>query len=501
MDTQMDARKAATSQAAFSLSSMLLPLALAQFICSYAGSSMNVAVSNMAHDLGTTVYGIQAVITLFTLTMAVLMIPGSKLTDIWGRKTCFVIGLALYGLGALISAFAPTVGVMMFGNSLLEGVGSALMIPPIYILVTVSFADLTTRAKSFGAISGAAGLGAATGPLIGGLITSAISWRASFLLQVLVIAAIIVLSRRIPDPGIQGATPHFDVTGAVLSGAGLFFVVLGILETGTYGWVTSREDFTLGPIVLIHQGGIAPVWVFVGLGALLLVGFFLHIRSAERKGIEPLLSTRLFRNRAANLGLVTQNIQWLILQGSTFVIAVFLQTVRHFTAIQTGLALTPAIIGMLLTSSAAGKLAQKYSQKTLIVAGFATTIAGLSLLLLLSNAPSNILSAIPGLLLMGAGVGVMLTSSVNVVQSSFPEQDQGAISGLSRSISNLGSSLGTALVGSILVSPLLSENQGYGAALFTVVVIAAIGLAAALLIPREQTTPHTVGLAHSPLTA
>jgi MFS family permease len=500
MDTQMDARKAATSQAAFSLSSMLLPLALAQFICSYAGSSMNVAVSNMAHDLGTTVYGIQAVITLFTLTMAVLMIPGSKLTDIWGRKTCFVIGLALYGLGALISAVAPTVGVMLFGNSLLEGVGSALMIPPIYILVTVSFADLTTRAKSFGVISGAAGLGAATGPLIGGLITTAISWRASFLLQVLVIGAIIILSRRIPDAGIHGATPHFDVTGAVLSGAGLFFVVLGILETGTYGWVTAREDFSIGPIVLIHEGGIAPVWVFVALGALLLVGFFLHIRSEERAGTEPLLSTRLFRNRAANLGLVTQNIQWLILQGSTFVIAVFLQTARHYSAIQTGLALTPAIIGMLVTSSAAGKLARKYSQKTLIVAGFVTTIAGLSLLLLLANAPStsNILNAVPGLLLMGAGVGIMLTSSVNVVQSSFPDQDQGAISGLSRSISNLGSSLGTALVGSILVSPLLSENQGYGAALFTVVAIAAIGLVAALLIPREQTTPHAAGLAHSP---
>lgn len=138
-------------------------------------------------------------------------------------------------------------------------------------------------------------------------------------------------------------------------------------------------------------------------------------KRAERAGTEPLLSSRLFRNRVANLGLVTQNIQWLILQGSTFVIAVFLQTVRHFTAIQTGLALTPAIIGMLLTSSAAGKLAQKYSQKALIVAGFVTTIAGLSLLLLLANAPSNILNAIPGLLLMGAGVGVMLTSSVNVV--------------------------------------------------------------------------------------
>src|SRR6266487_4450007 len=264
------------TRTARSSGSILLPLFLAQFICSYAASNMNVAISSIATDLGTTVHGVQTAITLFTLTMAALMIPGSKLTDIWGRKFCLVLGLTVYTLGALLAALAPGLGVLIFGYSLLEGVGSALLIPPVYILVTVSFVDLTTRAKSFGIISAAGGIGAAAGPLIGGLITTTISWRASFLLQVLVVVLIIVLSRRIADPGIQGAKPRFDVVGAILSAAGLFFVVLGILQSGTYGWFTASQDFAIGTTVVIPQGGISPVWLFVGIGALILLWFFLH---------------------------------------------------------------------------------------------------------------------------------------------------------------------------------------------------------------------------------
>src|SRR5215471_18122970 len=153
---------------------MLLPLALAQFIASYAATNMNVAVSNIAQDLGTTVIGVQTAITLFTLTMAALMIPGSKLTDIWGRKLCFRLGLVVYGVGGLIAAIAPGLGALVFGYSILEGVGSALMIPPIYILITVLAHDTTSRARAFGVISGAAGVGSAAGPLIGGVVTTAI---------------------------------------------------------------------------------------------------------------------------------------------------------------------------------------------------------------------------------------------------------------------------------------------------------------------------------------
>ena len=178
---------------------VVLPLALAQFIASYAASNMNVAISTIAADLDTDVTGIQTTITLFTLTMAALMIPGSKLTDIWGRTFCFKLGLMVYAAGALLAALAPGLGLLIIGYSLLEGIGSALLIPPIYILITVVFDDLKDRAKWFGVVSGAAGLGAAAGPLIGGLITSYVSWRASFLLQVVVVVGIALLARRIDD--------------------------------------------------------------------------------------------------------------------------------------------------------------------------------------------------------------------------------------------------------------------------------------------------------------
>ena len=178
----------------------LVPLALAQFICSFAGSNMNVMINDISKDLDTTVQGVQIAITVFLLVMAALMIPGGKLTDRYGRKRCFTVGLVVYGIGALLSAAAPGLGVLIIGNSILEGVGTALLIPPVYILATLLFTGVTSRARAFGAISAMGGIGAAAGPLLGGLITSAISWRAAFVFQALIIAVIVVLSRRLEDP-------------------------------------------------------------------------------------------------------------------------------------------------------------------------------------------------------------------------------------------------------------------------------------------------------------
>src|SRR5215212_9495110 len=213
-----------------SLRGMLLPLALAQFICSFAGSNMNVMINDISDDLDTTVSGVQAAITLFLLIMAILMIPCSKLTDRWGRKRCFIAGLILYGIGALLSALSPSLGVLILGNSVLEGVGTALLIPPVYILTTLAFRDLTSRARAFGLISGMGGIGAAAGPLIGGVITTGISWRAAFLFQAAIVAVIVVLSRRMVDPIPADPTRPFDAPGALLSAVGMFFVVFGILQ-------------------------------------------------------------------------------------------------------------------------------------------------------------------------------------------------------------------------------------------------------------------------------
>src|SRR5436309_932397 len=269
---------------------LILPLALAQFICSFAGSNMNVMITDISDDLDTTVKGVQTTITLFLLIMAILMIPCSKLTDRWGRKRCFMAGLTLYGIGALLSAVSPGLGVLILGNSVFEGVGTALLIPPVYILATVWFTDLTKRAWAFGVISGLGGIGAAAGPLIGGVITTGISWRAAFIFQALVVGTIVLLSRRIVDPLPADPARPFDTVGAVLSGVGMFCVVFGILQAGSNN---------------------ALLALFLGIGALFLAWFFLYIRSRERAHKPALLSTRLFKNRTCNLALVTQNIQWL----------------------------------------------------------------------------------------------------------------------------------------------------------------------------------------------
>ena len=197
------------------------------------------------------------------------------------------------------------------------------------------------------------------------------------------------------------------------------------MQSRTYGFFKSRADFKIGNTVVIPKGGISPVWLFVGIGALFLLWFFLHVRSAERKGKDVLLPLRLFRNKVANLGMGTQVIQWLILQGSFFTVSVYLQEVNGYNAIETGLMLTPATIGILATSAGADRFARRHPQRWLIIAGFLITAVGMILLLALVRAHSGILTWVPGLLLFGAGVGATLTSSVNVVQSSFPDADQG----------------------------------------------------------------------------
>ncbi|MFE3786883.1 MFS transporter [Streptomyces goshikiensis] len=440
---------------------VLAPLALAQFICSFAGSNMNVMINDISEDLDTTVQGVQTAITIFLLVMAALMIPGGKLTDRYGRKRCLLVGLVVYGIGALLSAAAPGLGVLILGNSILEGIGTALLIPPVYILTTLIFTDLTSRARAFGVIMALGGIGAAAGPLIGGLITSALSWRAAFVFQALVIAVIILLSRRLEDPLPPDPTRSFDTTGAVLSAAGLILVVMGILAADDSLWLTVG---------------------LLALGALVLLGFFRSVRAKERAGKEPLLSTALFRVRTSNLGLVTQNVQWLLLMGSSFTVAAYLQVVRGYDAVQTGVIFTAATLGLLVSSLAAERLAGRWPQRTLIVTGFLATLAGIVVLIALAGSSPNPWALTPGLLLIGLGLGVMLTPSVNVVQSSFPEEQQGEISGLSRSVSNLGSSLGTAVAGTILVAGL--STGAYAAAMIALAVIGLVGLAAALLLPR-----------------
>jgi predicted MFS family arabinose efflux permease len=281
----------------------------------------------------------------------------------------------------------------------------------------------------------------------------------------LVVLAIAVMSKNIEDPLPADPTRHFDVIGSVLSAIGLVLIVLGILA--------ADNNLALTALLLV-------------LGAAVLAGFFAWVRREEASGREPLLSVSLFRNRVSNLALVTQNVQWLMLMGTSFVVSAYLQVVRGYNAIQTGVIFTASTLGILVSSLAAGRLARRFPQRSLILAGFVTNIVGIVVLLGLVKGRPGAWAFAPGLLLIGLGLGVMLTPSVNVVQSAFPEARQGEISGLSRCVSNLGSSLGTAIAGTILISNLVDPKRSYALAMVAIGIIGLIGLAATFLLPRDK---------------
>ena len=196
---------------------------------------------------------------------------------------------------------------------------------------------------------------------------------------------------------------RFDAVGAILSAVGMFFVVFGILQADS-------------------DPALMAVFLAVGAAFLVLVLPLHPLSRASGQGTAAV--HRLFKNRTSNLGLATQNIQWLLLMGTSFVVSVFLQTVRGYNAIETGVIFTAATVGVLVSSLAAERLAKRRPQRTLIMAGFVVTIAGVGLLLALVGASSRAVAFAPGLLLIGLGLGVMLTPSVNVVQSSFPERSR-----------------------------------------------------------------------------
>ena len=414
---------------------ILVPLALAQFICSFAGSNMNVMINDISEDLDTTVQGVQVAITIFLLVMAALMIPGGKLTDRYGRSGASRSASSCTASARCSARSPPASGVLIIGNSILEGVGTALLIPPVYILTTLLFTEIDLagpRVRRDQRAGGHRRRGRAADrwadhlghQLAGGLRLPGARHRGHRRAQ--------PARRRPAAPRIRTAPSTPSARSCRPSG--LVLLVMGIL---------AADD---------------NVWLMLGLivaGALVLV-VVLPARCGPRSA--PARSrccrTALFRNRTSNLGLVTQNTQWLVLMGVSFIVAAYLQVVRGYDAIQTGVIFTAATVGLLLSSLGAERFAKRRAQRTLIVAGFVVTIAGIAVFLAMVGIPR---ASGPSPLACSSsawGSALMLTPSVNVVQSSFGEEQQGEISGLSRSVSNLGSSLGTAVAGTILVAGL-----------------------------------------------
>jgi MFS family permease len=417
-------------------------------------SVMNVSISQLVKDFDTEVTAIQGVITLYTLVMAAFMVTGGKLGDMFGRRRVFGIGLAVYGLGSALTAVAPVLWVLALGWSVVEGLGAALVLPALAALVGGTYQG-RDRAVAYGVIGGLAGAGIAVGPLLGGWLTTYATWRLVFAGEVVVVLVMLALFGWIPrDPPRAGERPRMDGVGAVLSAGGLALIVLGVLQSSSWGWLRPRNP----PFTVF---GFAPTVFVIALGGVLL-GF---LRAWENRlarggpggrGRPPLIRFSLFGIAPLRSGLAMLLSQNLILLGLFFVIPLYLQVVQGLDAFQTGLRLLPVSVTMLLSAMSGPLLGRYASPRTVVRIAMLVLLA--SILWLLGTIEPHIDDVSFGfaMALLGLGMGLLASQLGNVVQSSVGESERSEVGGLQYTAQNLGSSLGTALIGSLLIGALVS---------------------------------------------
>jgi len=429
-------------------------LGAAQFVMVLDGTVMNVAISTVVDDLDTTVAAMQAAITFYTLTMASAMLLGAKIGDVLGRRRAFVIGSCIYALGSLITALSPTVVFLFLGWSIIEGLGAVLVIPAIAALVADNYGgrDRITAYAVIGAVSGAA---VAAGPLIGGLITTYANWRYVFVAEVVIMAAVVLFARRITD-----ATPRqqvrIDVLSVLLSAAGLILVVFGMLQSKTWGWVVPLASPEIGGVAIAPLGISLTSW-FVLVGGVLVYAFARRQSWLVRQGRSPLVHVEMFSITQLRSGLGVLGAQYAVTAGLFFMVPVYLQMTLGLDALETGIKIFPLSISLILFSVLGTGLSRAWSPRRIVRTGQLVLV--FSSVLLLGAVTEDLRGGLfaVGMFLAGAALGLLASQIGNVNMSAVTEKETSEVGGLQGVFQNLGSSLGTALIGSVLVGSLATS--------------------------------------------
>jgi MFS family permease len=431
-------------------------LGAAQFVMVLDTTVMNVSITQVVHDLHTTVESVQAAITLYALVMAALMLSGAKLGDIWGRRRAFQIGLAVYGVGSLTTALSGGIAALLVGWSLIEGLGAVLVIPAIAALVATNF-EGRERAVAYATLGGITGAAVAAGPLIGGFVTTALSWRLVFAAETVTVLALLPFCRRLGDAPAQPQL-RFDRLGAVLSALGLGLIVFGILQSSKWGLFTPRAAPEIAG-TKITPLGFSLVPFLIAAGAIVLGAFTRYERRLVDRDGTPLLAPDLLGIPQLRAGASMLVAQQLIIAGTFFVLPLYLQLVLGKDALQTGVAVLPVSVTMILGALAGPRLAQRGSPRRVVQVGLVLLCAGL---LGLQAAIDPTLSgwqwglAIAG---FGAGMGLVVSQLGNLIMSAVGPERVSESGGVQGAAQNLGASLGTALIGAVLLSGLLSGFQ------------------------------------------
>ena len=411
-------------------------------------SVMNVSISTVAKDVGTTVTGIQTAITMYTLVMAAFMITGGKIGQIIGRKRAFTIGAVIYGCGSFTTAIAPSLPVLLIGWSLLEGLGAVLILPAIVALVATNFGK-GERPRAYGLVASAGAIAVAVGPLIGGLFTTYASWRWVFAGEVLIVIVILLLARRFagspPEKGVR-----LDLVGTALSAVGLGLIVYGVLRSGSWGWIkpapNAPEWFGLSPVVWLITAGAIVVLLFLSWEDRLIA-----------QGKEPLINLPRLRNPVLRGGLIAFMFQYMVQMGLFFVIPLFLSIALGLSAIATGVRLLPLSITLLLAAVGVPRLFPHASPRFVVRTGFLALFAAIAVMVALLDISAGPEIVTWPMLLAGLGVGALASQLGAVTVSSVPDERSSEVGGLQNTFTNLGASIGTALAGAVLISALTSS--------------------------------------------
>lgn len=410
---------------------VLIIISLSAFIIAIDSTFMNVAISTLVVDLNTQLNTIQGIIAVYTLTMACLMLFGSKLMDIIGRKKTFVLGVIIYAIGTTIATISINAVMLLIGWSILEGIGAALMLPATAAIITSKY-EGQDRIFALGIWGAVGAMAAAIGPLFGGFLTTFFSWRYGFGIEIIIAIIILLYSRKIPSSPPTLKWNDLDVIGALLAGVGFLLIVLGTLflnSLSTWPQVAGT----------------------VGTGLIILGLFFFWQKRRIKKSKEPLLDVRIFKNRNFTFSVINIIVLNLGLAGALFIIPVFLQTVTGLNAFSTGLTIMPMTIAILLFAFTANKIANRIKATYLIALSFILCLIGSLLLSNVFSFNTTPYDVIPGLVLIGIGIGLANPLLSDLIVSSVKPDKQSDASGVLNTGNNLGKSIGTALIGVILL--------------------------------------------------
>ena len=403
-------------------------LAAAMFVLVVDTSFMNVSISAVVKDLHTTASGVQSAIALEALVSAAFILINSKMGDLIGRKRAYVIGLLAYAVGALAMTLTQSLVPVIIFWAIIGGLGASLLLPAMQSLIHGNFTGAAQK-KAYALVGASAAIAAAIGPLLGGFVTTFLSWRVGFGLEVVIILVVLSQIRLVKDVPYTGPR-SVDVVGAILSVVGMGGVVLGIL---------------------VWQEGGGYVGLIIAVGAATLAGFAFWLVRRKREGKPTLLDPALFKHLAFRIGISQQMLQQITLGGAMIALPLFLQMTLEYNAMQAGLSLAPLSLSMFGVAILAGRRAGRRRPADIVLVGFALSTIGMAAIIpLVPRVDSGWYLVIP-LLVAGSGLGMLVSQLNNFTLAPIAEERVSEAAGVNSAAGSFGLSFGLAVAGGLML--------------------------------------------------